>query len=212
MKTTEILLVDDHTIVREGLKLIIGEMQDMRVADEASNGSDTLELINQNSYDLVLLDISMPGINGLELIKQIKKINNDIQILILSMYPEDRYAIRAFKAGANGYLTKNKASQELIKAIRKVSNGGKYVNASLAEKMVSYLDLVSDKPLHENLSDREFEVMLSIVTGKKTKQIAEELSLSTRTVGTYRMRVLKKMNMKSNVELTLYAIENGIIN
>ena len=209
---TKILIVDDHAIVRDGLRLIIGDVPDMEAAGEARNGNEVLEKVRRDCYDLVLLDISLPGMDGLEVLKILKREKPDLPVLILSMHPEEQYAVRAFKAGASGYLTKEGASKELIAAIRKVSRGEKYVTPSLAQKLALYLDTVSEKPLHEKLSDREYQVMLLLVSGKQTREIAEELALSIKTIGTYKTRILEKMRMKNTTELTLYAIKNGLVN
>ncbi len=209
---TKILIVDDHAIVRDGLRLIIGDVPDMEAAGEARNGNEVLEKVRRDCYDLVLLDISLPRMDGLEVLKILKREKPDLPVLILSMHPEEQYAVRAFKAGASGYLTKEGASKELIAAIRKVSGGEKYVTPSLAQKLALYLDTVSEKPLHEKLSDREYQVMLLLVSGKQTREIAEELALSIKTIGTYKTRILEKMRMKNTTELTLYAIKNGLVN
>lgn len=206
-----ILIADDHQIFREGLKRIIGEIPDMEVADEACNGGEVLTKVWHKHFDIVLLDITMPGINGLEVLKQLKKEKPDISVVILSMHPEEQYAVRVFKAGAAGYLTKEGASNELIDAIRKVYKKGKYISSSLAERLAIYLEHPSDSPLHEKLSDREYQVMCLIVSGNAIKEIAEEMSLSSKTISTYRARVLAKMQMKSNAELARYAVENNLV-
>jgi DNA-binding NarL/FixJ family response regulator len=204
-------VADDHTIVREGLKQILGEVPDMIVAGEASDGLEALHKVRDNHYDLVLLDIAMPGIGGLDVLKHLKVEKPDLPVLMLSMYPEEQYAVRTLKAGASGYLTKESASDELIAAIRKVSSGGKYVTSSLAEKLASCLDTYSDKPVHEKLSDREYQVVRMIASGKTVTEIAEELSLSVKTISTNRRRALMKMGMKTNAELTYYAIKHGLV-
>ena len=202
----KILVADDHTIVREGLKQILGEVPDMIVAGEASDGPETLHKVREHHYDLVLLDIAMPGISGLDVLKHLKSERPDLPVLMLSMYPEEQYAVRTLKAGASGYLTKESASDELIAAIRKVSSGGKYVTSSLAEKLASCL-----KPVHERLSDREYQVVRMIASGKTVTEIAEELSLSVKTISTNRSRALIKMGMKTNAEITYYAIKHGLV-
>jgi len=207
----KILIADDHPIVRKGLKDIIKETSDMEVVDEASNGQEVLEKVRKNDFDIVVLDISMPGRNGLEILKELKSEKPEISVLILSVHPEDQYAIRVLKAGASGYLTKDSAPDELISAIRKVSMGRKYVSSALAEKLASALELGDKRPLHETLSDREYEVMCMIASGKTTKEIAKGLFLSVKTVSTYRSRILEKMHMKSNAELTHYAIKNQLV-
>jgi two-component system, NarL family, invasion response regulator UvrY len=207
----KILVADDHTIVREGLKQIVGEVGDMMVADEAGNGQEALAKIREGDYDVVLLDISMPGRSGLEVLKDIRAERPKLPVLILSMHSEEQYAVRALRAGASGYLTKASAPDELIGAIRKVSRGRKYVTASLAEKLALELDVDTHKPPHETLSDREYQVMLMLAAGKSVTEIADELCLSVKTISTYRSRILDKMNMKKNTELMRYAIENGLV-
>ncbi|OPY84413.1 MAG: Response regulator UvrY [Syntrophus sp. PtaU1.Bin208] len=207
----KILVADDHTIVREGLKQIVGEVDDMMVADEAGNGQEALAKIREGHYDVVLLDISMPGRSGLEILKDIRAERPKLPVLILSMHSEEQYAVRALRAGASGYLTKASAPDELIGAIRKVSRGRKYVTASLAEKLALELDADTQKPPHEMLSDREYQVMLMLAAGKSVTEIADELCLSVKTISTYRSRVLEKMNMKKNAELTLYAVQNHLV-
>ncbi|OPY15474.1 MAG: Response regulator UvrY [Syntrophus sp. PtaU1.Bin005] len=206
-----ILVADDHTIVREGLKQIVGEVDDMTVADEAGNGQEALSKIREGDYDVVLLDISMPGQSGLEVLKDIRAEKPKLPVLILSMHSEEQYAVRALRAGASGYLTKASAPDELIGAIRKVSRGRKYVTASLAEKLALELGADTSKPPHEMLSDREYQVMLMLAAGKSVTEIADELCLSVKTISTYRSRVLEKMNMKKNAELTLYAVQNHLV-
>jgi two-component system invasion response regulator UvrY len=180
----KILVADDHTIVREGLKQILGEVPDMIVVGEASDGPETLHKVREDHYDLVLLDIAMTGISGLDVLKHLKSEKPDLPVLMLSMYPEEQYALRTLKAGASGYLTKESASDELIAAIRKVCSGGKYVTSSLAEKLALCLDTYSEKPVHERLSDREYQVVRMIASGKTVTEIAEELSLSVKTIST----------------------------
>ena len=207
----KILIADDHAIVREGLKQIIRETSDMVVADEASTGQELLEKVWKHDYDVVLLDISMPGRSGLDILKQIRSQKPELPVLILTIHPEEQYAVRVLRAGASGYLTKESAPDELIKAIRKVSMGRKYVSSTLAEKLASEVDIISEKPLHQALSDREYEVMCMIASGKTVKKIAEELCLSIKTISTYRSRILEKMKMKSNAELIHYAIQNRLV-
>jgi len=206
-----ILIADDHTIVREGLKQILAETADMVVADEAVNGLDVVDKASKQNFDVVLLDISMPGRNGLDVLKQLRVDHPQLPVLILSMYSEEQYAMRALRAGAAGYLTKDSASDELILAIRKISSGKKYLGPSLAEKLAVYLEHGDDKPLHETLSDRELQVMCMIASGKAVKEIGEELNLSVKTISTYRARILDKMRMKTNAALTHYVIQNNLI-
>ena len=206
-----ILVADDHAIVRDGLKQIVGDTSDMVVAAEASNGREALDKALEDDYDVVLLDITMPDKSGLDILKEIKNRKPELPILILSMHPEEQYAVRALKAGAAGYLTKESTPEELIKAMRRVSGGGKYVTSSLAEKLASVLKTGAEEPLHQALSDREYQIMCMIASGKRVKQIADELLLSTKTVSTYRSRILLKMNMNNNIELTRYTIQNQLV-
>lgn len=207
----KVLVADDHAIVREGVKQILAEIPDIVVSGEASDGNQALNKVREGDYDLVLLDIAMPGMSGLEVLKQIKSERSDVPVLILSIYPEEQYAIRTLKAGAAGYLTKESAPDELIEAIRKVCKGGKYVTSSLAEKLALYLDADLEGPVHELLSDREYQVVLMIASGKTVKQIADELALSVKTISTNRTRALRKMRMKTNAEITYYAIKHNLV-
>ncbi|MFA5322325.1 MAG: response regulator transcription factor [Smithella sp.] len=207
-----ILVADDHAVVRQGVKQILAEVEDMTVQDEAQNGPETLKKITEHEYDVVLLDISMPGRSGLEVLEDIKAQRPKLAVLILSMHPEEQYAVRALRAGASGYLTKASAPQELIGAIRKVAGGGKYVTSSLAEKLADELEIDTEKMPHERLSNREHQVMLMLSGGKSVSDIADELCLSVKTISTYRTRVMSKMGMKKNAELTLYAVHNKLIN
>lgn len=207
----KILIADDHAIIREGLKQILAETSDMVVAGEAADGREVLDQVRKDDFDLVLLDIAMPGRGGLDTLGQLKSEKSELPVLVLSMYPEEQYAIRAFKAGASGYLTKESAPEELISAIRKVTQGGKYVSSSLAEKLAFNLETDTEKPLHEMLSDREYEVIIMIASGKTVKEIADKLSLSVKTISTNRVRALKKMGMKNNSEITYYAIKLGLV-
>jgi len=207
----KILIADDHPIVRKGLKDIIEEIPDMAVGGEASNGQEALEKVRKGDFDIVVLDISMPGGNGLDILKQLKDEKPELSVLVLSMYPEEQYAVRVLRAGASGYLTKESAPEELIAAIRKASTGGKYISSSLAEKLAFDLEIDAEKPLHETLSDREYQVMRMIASGKTGKEIGEELFLSVKTISTYRARILEKMEMKSNAELTHYAIKYRLV-
>lgn len=207
----KILIADDHAIVREGLKQIVAETSDMVVADEASTGHEVLDRVRDDEYDVVILDISMPGGDGLNILKQIKHERPKLFVLVLSMHPEEQYAVRVLKAGAAGYLTKESAPDELITAIRRVARGGKYVSSTLAEKLAFDLEHDTMQPLHKTLSDREYQVMCMIASGKRVKEIAEELCLSVKTISTYRSRILEKMDMKNNAELTHYAIKEGLV-
>ncbi len=205
-----VLVVDDHGILRRGIKQILEEIESINTVDEATNGQEALARAGKTAYDLVLLDISMPGRNGLDVLKQLKTERPRVPVLILSMHPEEQYALRALRAGASGYLTKESAPDELITAVQKILDGGKYVSQSLAERFITELAKPSDKPLHDQLSDREYEILCKIASGKTVSDIGEELALSVKTVSTYRTRILAKMNMKTNAELTRYAIENDL--
>jgi two-component system, NarL family, invasion response regulator UvrY len=207
-----IIIVDDHAVVREGIKQILAGEVDMMVAGEAGSGAEMLCKIMKQSFDLLLLDISMPGRDGLEVLKELKVLLPKLPVLILSMHPEEQYAVRTLRAGAAGYLTKASAPEELITAIRKVSRGGKYITISLAEKLAFDLDAGTDKPLHEKLSNREYEVMLMLAAGKLASEAARELRLSTKTISTYRSRIMEKMGMNKNAELTMYAMKNNLLN
>lgn len=207
----KILIADDHPVVREGLKRIIAETADMTVAGEAASGDEVIERVTGGDYDVIVLDISMPGRGWLDTLRQLRTEKPKLNVLILSIHSEQQYALRALEAGASGYLTKESTSSELITALKKVSSGGRYVSSALAEKMASHILKDGGRLLHETLSTREFEVMGMIVSGKRVKDIADELSLSVKTVSTYRSRIMQKMNLKSNAELIRYAVEYGLI-
>ena len=206
-----VLIADDHAILREGLKTIISETEDISVYAEAVNGKEVLEKANPSLCDVIVLDISMPGGNGINALKTLRKEGIVIPVLILSMHEEDQYALRIIKAGADGYLNKQSAPEKLIEAIRIVANGRKYISEALAEKMALALDENIEKLPHERLAKRELEVMLMISRGKKTNEIAQKLSLSPKTVSTYKRRILEKMQMHNAIELTRYALENNLI-
>jgi DNA-binding NarL/FixJ family response regulator len=206
----KVIVVDDHPVVRRGLKQIIEDEPDMEVAGEAINAGECFSLVRKTECTLVVLDITLPDRNGFEVLKQLKYEYPNLPILILSVHSEDQYGLRFIKAGASGYLMKEGAPEELVKAIRKVNAGGKYVSASLAEKLVSHLDAF-DKPPHENLSDREFQILCMIAQGKSLKSIADELCIGEKTVSTYRSRIMEKMKIGTNSDLTRYALENHLI-
>jgi len=206
-----VLIADDHAIVREGLKNILADTSDIVVKDEASNGAEVIKKVLKNDYAMIVLDISMPGRDGIDVLKQIKSIKPDLKVLIMSVHSEDQFAYRALKLGASGFINKDKAPDEMIGAIRKVASGRIYVSASFAEKMALNLQTESDLPPHKKLSDREHEVMRLIASGRTAKEISEELSLSSKTISTYRTRILDKMDMKTNAQLTYYAILNNLI-
>ena len=207
----KILIADDHAIVREGLKQIVAEESDMKVTGEAANANELFELLDMGSWEIVVLDINMPGKSGLEALKEMKIRNIKVPVLILSMFSEDQYGLRAIKAGAAGYLKKVSAPTELVSAIRKIVGGGKYISPTLAEKLADNVDVNNKKARHQNLSDREYQIMCFISLGKSAEEIAEELAISIHTVYSYRNRILEKMHLKSNVELTQYAIQNKLI-
>ena len=207
----KILIADDHPIVREGLKRIFAREPHMDVVAEAQSGRDVLDKIEREELDIILLDINMPGPNWLEVLKELKSRKPKVPVIILSMHKEEEYIVRALKTGASGYLTKESVMDELIQAVRKVSQGGKYVSAIAAEKLIDYLDTDSEVPLHRALSDREYEVMCLLASGKKTREIAEELFLSPNTVSTYRARIFEKMNMNSVAEIVQYAVKNNLL-
>jgi DNA-binding NarL/FixJ family response regulator len=207
----KILIADDHAIVREGLKQIVAETSDIVVSDEATNGQEALEKVEKNKYDVVVLDISMPGRGGLEVLKLLQSQKPKLPVLVLSVHPEEQYAVRALKSGASGYLTKESAPDELITALRKIAQGGKYITSSLSERLAFEIDTEAEKLPHETLSNREYQVMLMIASGKTVTKIAEEVHLSVKTISTYRERILEKMKMKSNAELIHYVIRNKLI-
>jgi two-component system invasion response regulator UvrY len=206
----KVIIVDDHPVVRRGLKQIIEDEPDMEVAGEAINAGECFSLVRKTDCTFVVLDITLPDRNGFDVLKQLKCEHPNLPVLILSVQPEDQYGLRFIKAGASGYLMKEGAPEELVKAIRKVNAGGKYISESLAEKMASHLDAL-DKPPHENLSDREFQILCMIAQGKSLKSIAGELCVGEKTVSTYRSRIMAKMKMCTNSDLTRYALENHLI-
>jgi two-component system invasion response regulator UvrY len=206
-----ILIVDDHEVVRDGLKRILDERGDTATFGEASTASEALRLARETDWDVAVLDLSLGDRSGLEVLKQFKVIRPDLPVLILSMHSEQQYAHRAFKAGAAGYVTKDSPRAELLQAVHKVGRGGTYVSPAIAERLVVQLQRGNDRPLHENLSDREFEVMRLIASGKTVGEIAETLLLSDKTISTYRARILDKMGMKNNAELMYYALQNKLV-
>ncbi|MCL7453279.1 MAG: response regulator transcription factor [Anaerolineae bacterium] len=206
-----VLIADDHAVVRQGLKQILGDTPEMLLAGEATNGQEVLDRVRAETWDVVVLDISMPDRSGLDILKQLRSERPKLPVLVLSMYSEDQYALRVLKAGASGYLTKDSAADELVKAIRKVVSGGRYVSSFLAEKLALEIGADSNKLPHETLSDREFQVLRLIAAGNSVTEIAAELYLSPKTVSTYRARLLQKMNLTTNAELIHYAIRNHLI-
>jgi two-component system, NarL family, invasion response regulator UvrY len=206
-----VLIADDHPLLRSGLKHILQLESDFGPPGEAENSDQALELINAKPWDIVVLDIAMPGRNGLETLSEIKRQRSGLPVLMLSMHSEKQFAIRAIKAGASGYITKNDAAAELVRAIRKILSGRKYVSSALAELLANAVEAGEDRPLHETLSDREYHVVCSIASGKSVSEIAQETFLSVKTISTYRVRALEKMGMRTNAELTRYAIRNGLV-
>jgi len=206
-----ILIADDHPVVRQGLRQMLASEPDLSVVGEARNGHEMLEIARRVEWNVAVIDYNMPGRNGLELVKDLKLRHPGRPVLILSMYPEERYALRVLKAGAAGYLTKESAAGELVNAIRKVAKGGRYVSATLGEQLAQELAGDSGRALHERLSDREYQILWMIASGKTVGEAAEQLSLSPNTVSTYRARILRKMNMQSNAELMHYAIAHQLV-
>lgn len=205
------MLIDDHAVVRQGLKLILADHIRSARFGEAQNAGEALNRVSKETWDVAVLDITMPGRNGWEVLREIKRLRPKLPVLVLSMHPEDQFAVRMLKNGAAGYLTKESAGEELAGAIKKVVSGGRYVSPSLAERMAAYLDIDVQKPPHERLSDREFQIMRMMASGKQVSQVARELSLSVQTISTYRARILEKMDLKNNAEMTRYAIEKGLL-
>ena len=206
-----ILVADDHEVVRKGLVKVLAETLQPIKVDEARNGQEAVSKVWKGEYDLVVLDIKMPGKSGLDVLKEIKQHQPKLPVLILSMHPEEQFAIRAIRAGASGYLTKECAGDELVLAIRTALKGERYISASLAQILAGELDSDSEKPLHEILSDREYQVMLMIASGKTVGTIAKELCLSVKTISSYRANILLKTRMKNNAEITHYAIQNKLV-
>lgn len=207
-----ILIADDHAIVRRGLRELLLEHYPFAEIGEASNVEELIGLVvDKKNWDLVICDMNMPGRSGLDAIMQIRELSPGLPVLIMSMYPEDQYALRVLKSGAAGYLTKETIHDEIVKAIETVTKGKRYITLSLAEKLADSVNRETEKPLHEVLSDREFDVFKLLATGKTITEIAHQLSLSSTTVSTYRSRIMEKMKMKSNAELARYALEAGLI-
>ena len=206
-----ILIVDDHAVVRQGIKQIITDIDSPVEVGEAGNGSDAIRMLRDGEWDMVLLDINLPGKNGIEVLKQIKGEWKKLPVLMLSMYSEDQYAMRAIRGGAAGYMTKETAPDELLNAINRVTRGGRYISAEVAEKLVFEQDDAGDELPHHELSDREYEVLRLIASGHTVSEIAEQLTLSVKTISTYRSRILEKMKMKHNAELTHYAIKHELV-
>jgi two-component system, NarL family, invasion response regulator UvrY len=208
--TMRILMADDHPVVRMGYRKILEEVPGPITVEETSNGDETIEKATTAAFDVVLLDISMPGKSGIDVLRELKRLRPSLPVLMLSMYPEEEYAVRAFKEGASGYLSKKSAPEELVTAIKTVFKGRKYLSPSLGEFLASSLAIETEDPPHRRLSDREFHVMQMIVSGKLIKQIASELNLSPKTISTYRSRILQKINVENNAELIQYALKHRL--
>ena len=206
-----VLVVDDHAIIRKGITQLLRDTDDLEVVAEAQNGVEALQLIRDNPYDVVLLDISMPGEHGIDVLARIKEIKPDLPVLMLSMYPEDQYAIRSLKAGASGYVNKQDALNQMVLAIRQVSSGRKYISSDLAVQLAEHLTQHSQELPHQNLSNREYQTLCLIASGKKLSEIAENMMLSAKTVSVYRARLLEKMKMRTNAELIHYAITHNLV-
>jgi two-component system, NarL family, invasion response regulator UvrY len=206
-----VLIADDHAVFRRGLKETIGEAFPKVTFGEAKTAQEAVESVRRHDWEIVILDISMPGLSGLDILDDLRRLRPKLPVLFLSMYPEEQYARRALKSGAAGYLTKDSIPEELKEAVRRILAGGRYVSATLAEKLAFDLRRGADKPIHELLSDREFQVLRMIASGKTVKQIADEISLSVKTVSTYRARILEKTGMKTTAELIRYAFQAQLV-
>ncbi|MFS8972907.1 response regulator [Cupriavidus necator] len=206
-----VLIADDHEIVRAGLRQFISEEPDIQVTGEAGSGDEVMAKLRDAEFDVLVLDISMPDRNGIDVLKLIRQRKPELPVLILSTYPEDQYAINLIRAGASGYLTKESAPDDLVKAIRTVAQGRRYVSATVADLLIGGLDKPTEQPVHQMLSEREFQIFCKLSRGQSVSVIADELFLSVKTVSTYRSRILEKMGMKTNADLTYYAIKNGLV-
>ncbi|MGO4332552.1 response regulator [Cupriavidus sp. 2TAF22] len=206
-----VLIADDHQIVRAGLRQFISDEPDIRVEGEAASGDEVMTRLREREFDVIVLDISMPDRNGIDVLKMLRQRHPALPVLILSTYPEEQYAINLIRAGASGYLTKESAPDDLVKAIRTVAQGRRYVSATVADLLIGGLEKPTDQPLHQTLSKREFQIFCKLSRGQSVSVIADELFLSVKTVSTYRSRILEKMGMKTNADLTYYAIKNGLV-
>jgi len=206
-----VLIVDDHPVVRRGLRQLLEEAGDIEVGGEAGSAADALDQVRRSRWDVLVLDLDLPDRSGLEVMRDVKLAQSDLPILFLTVASEDQFAIRALRAGAAGYMTKKTAPAELVDAIRKVVSGGRYVTPAVAERIALHLDKDVENPAHESLSHREYEVFHMLASGRTATQVAESLHLSVKTVSTYRSRVLEKMGLRTNAELTVYAVRNGIV-
>jgi DNA-binding NarL/FixJ family response regulator len=206
-----ILVVDDHSVVRQGIKQIVADSPDIEIVGEAASGQEALDLVRARAFDVVILDIAMPDRGGLDVLRELKAEKPALKVVVLSMYPEEQYAIRSLRDGASAYLTKGSPPEELILAIRTVASGKRYITPAVADRLATYIEDSSQRPPHETLSDREMEVLVLIGSGKQVSDIAEELNLSTKTVSTYRSRILLKMNMETNAQLIRYSLQHGLL-
>ena len=208
-----ILIADDHAVVRRGVKQILEEEPDLKVLGQATNSEEVIQNIQEKDWDILILDISLPGRNGLDILKEVKMLRPDLPVLILSMHPEEEFAVRALKLKASGYVTKGSVPEELVLAIKMILKGNRYISPSFTEKVASYLELENDteKPLYERLSKREKEVLIMLGSGKSITEIAETLYLSVKTISTYRKRILEKLKLETTAELIRYAIENSLV-
>ena len=207
----KILVVDDHAVVRRGLRQILAETSDLHVAGEAGTAGEALQKVQDERWDVVVLDVGLAGKSGLDLIADIRKLRPEARVLVLTMFSEEQYAVRAIRAGAAGFLTKESAPDKLVDAVRKVASGGRFISPELAETLASMVAGEGSGKPHERLSNREFEILKLIGSGRTVSQIAEDLTLSVKTVSTHRTRILRKMDMKTNAELTHYAVKNGLV-
>lgn len=207
----EVLVADDHAVVRRGLRQLLSETLDLRVGGEAATSDECVQKVQERQWDAVVLDLSLPGGTGLDLLVEIKRLRPPLPVLILTAHSEEQYAVRALRAGASGFLNKESAPEQLVEAVRKIVRGGKYVSPAFAERLAFRLGPESDRPPHENLSNREFQVLCRLASGKTVSEVAQEMVLSVKTVSTYRARILEKMEMKTNAELTYYAIRNKLV-
>ena len=206
-----VLIADDHGIVRQGLRRIVSECPGMTVAGEAASGEEALALARERAFDLAILDISMPGRGGLDIIRDLRAARPSLKVMILSMHSEEQYAVRCLRDGASAYLTKGSPPEEIVQAIRTVAAGRRYITPSIAERLASRIDLEGDRPLHDRLSDREMQVLMRLGSGRTVSDIAADMSLSVKTVSTYRARLLEKMGMQSTAQLIRYAVQNGLV-
>lgn len=207
-----VILADDHDVVRKGIKLVLSEDPSIEVVGEAKTGAEVIGLISKNKCDVLLMDISMPGMSGLDVLSEIRRSDKTLPVVFLSMHPEEHYAVRAVRSGAAGYITKDSPPESLLKAVKKVASGGRYITSSLAERLADALVSSDDRPLHEFLSERESQILRLIGAGKSPSEIADMLCLSIKTVSTYKTRIMQKMGLKSSAELIRYAVENKLVN